>query len=148
MKIIRTTDVADRVLKTALALLKESQREPVFKLSAEAEIVIVPYANGRERGWTIEMYGDPEGINSPAVSFSEARGSEEIVIYPNSNTWRSANRYGISEEAWAGRQYVKPGPKAIALAAKAVVLLLFRQRDAILKAKDAKVQAGASAGGR
>ncbi len=34
------------------------------------------FVNGRERGWTLEPYGDHE------ISFAECRGSDQIVLYP------------------------------------------------------------------
>jgi len=66
MKIVRTTQAADAV---ATALRKALTR------TSGPEGSLYPYFNGRERGWTVWFGTDC------AWTFSEARGSDDIVVY-------------------------------------------------------------------
>jgi len=68
---------ADKVLKELKPLLKK-----------ELDFQLEPYANGRERGWSIVRSSDyRKGIQQVRVSFSEARGSDSIVVYSGDALW-------------------------------------------------------------
>lgn len=83
MKLDRATQIADKILKLVIPRLEKV-------LGEKDGVTVFPYVNGRERGWTLEVYPvqyespkDYSRVFTPAVTFAENRGSDELVIYQN-----------------------------------------------------------------
>jgi hypothetical protein len=66
MKIIRTTEVADKVLKQFTSRWK--------KINFNGTAYVEPYQNGREHGWALNY-------KMNRIAFSEYRNSDQIVVY-------------------------------------------------------------------
>lgn len=106
MRIIRMTAAADKVLSIFVAILKTQKKTLPF--GPHAEIVIAPYVNGRENGWTVEVFDGTLAI--PGVTFSENRNSDEIVVYAdNRRLFIDKNReaHEISDDAYDTRKYFR-----------------------------------------
>lgn len=112
MKIVKKTAAADKVLSVLLAMFKTQK-----PFGSATEVVVRSYVNGRENGWTIEVYDGT--LTIPAVTFSESRNSDDIVVYGDNGRHfgvetrgddpRSREAHGISEKAYDGKRYFRPG---------------------------------------
>ena len=136
MKITKTTQVADKVLAKLVAILKNDTRN---SFPHDTEAVVLPYINGRERGWRVELHhASSSRLFGPGVTFSECRNSDQIVLYPTRwNLMEILPDHGISERAWAGKKFVSPTrDDCFERAAVEAETILLRQLDEIGKAKD------------
>jgi hypothetical protein len=72
MKIVRTTKVADKVLKQFISRWKSLKFPSIYP--EEFNLYLEPYQNGREHGWSLSY-------KMRKVAFSEYRNSDQIVVY-------------------------------------------------------------------
>lgn len=139
LTLIKTTVVADRILARVVRILRACEANPKFRMPKDTEISIVPFVNGRERGWAIQVDLPGTGLNgTPVVAFSQNRNSEEIVIYPGRRDYRQGYAYGLDGIAggWEARIYRAAGD--LDKAAMRVHLELLELVGACQKAQDAK----------
>jgi hypothetical protein len=90
----RTTAVADKVL----AAVKQELAGQTFT------VVVYPYFNGREHGWTLVVAGSG---HATGVTFSEYRNSDEIVVYPGTNPFVGAQP--VTNEVYADKRFYPAG---------------------------------------
>lgn len=74
-------------------------------LTLAMDVTITNYYNGREVGHALSFNTLDNVGKITTICYSETRGSDEIVVYPNGNYY---NLPSISDEAYENAKYFKP----------------------------------------
>jgi len=94
-------------LKVALKILRAIDLPRKF----HDYLIIRPYVNGREEGFSVEVWGSHAGLPPAKVSFSENRNSDSIVVY--AGPAKEFDAMGVpSEKIYDGdasRRFFDPG---------------------------------------
>lgn len=96
-KFERTTQVADKVLAEVKRALTGR---------TDFTVVVYPYFNGREHGWTV--VGAGLAMCAPGVTFAEYRNSDEIVVYLGTNPFLHGAQ-PVTDAVWAEKRFYPAG---------------------------------------
>jgi len=88
--------VADKVARRVGKLMHEIKRDHYSQ-----EAYLYPYQNGREHGYVLWVEND-----LPAFLFSESRGSDQIVVYEDTE-WFCFGATAPSEEAYENKKFFR-----------------------------------------